>query len=61
MIRKFGWGAVEMIYRTMLHDLYPNGRVLERKNYKLLGCAYRVFLVGLSLDFLAFLTRSNTI
>lgn len=49
-----------MIYRTMLHDLYPNGSVLERKNYKLLGCAYRVFLVGLSLDFLAFLTRSNT-
>ena len=42
------------------HDHYPNGSVLVQKNYKLFGSAYRVFLVGLSLDFLAFLTRSNT-
>lgn len=39
------------------HDHYPNGSVLEQKNYKLFGSVYRVFLVGLSLDFL---TRSNT-
>jgi hypothetical protein len=45
----------EMIYRTMLHDLYQNGSVLERKKYRLLGYAYRVFLLGLSLSFVAFL------
>jgi hypothetical protein len=50
----------EMIYRTMLHDLYQNGSVLERKKYKLLGYAYRVFLVGLSLSFIAFLASYFT-
>src|SRR3712207_3733937 len=29
----------ETIYRTMVHDLYQNGLVLERKKYKLLGYA----------------------
>ena len=51
--------SVEKIYMAMLHDLYPNGSVPKQKNYKLLRCAYRVFLDGLSLGFLAFLTRSN--
>jgi hypothetical protein len=45
------------IYRTMLHDLYQNGMVLERKKYRLLGYAYRVFLAGLTLSFLAFLAQ----
>ena len=44
----------EDIYRAMLHDLYQNGMVLERKKYRLLGYAYRVFLTGLSASFLAF-------
>ena len=38
----------EAIYRTMLHDLYQNGIVLERKKYRMLGWAYRIFLVGLT-------------
>jgi hypothetical protein len=44
----------ETIYRTMLHDLYQNGTVLERKKYKLLGYAYRVFLIGLTASFAVF-------
>ena len=47
----------EQIYRTMLHDLYQNGVVLERKKYRLLGYAYRVFLVGLSASFVAFVAQ----
>ena len=47
----------ETIYRTMLHDLYQNGIVLERKKYKLLGYAYRVFLLGLTASFIAFLAQ----
>lgn len=44
----------DQIYRLMLHDLYQNGVVLERKKYKLLGYAYRVFLVGLTASCLLF-------
>jgi len=36
----------------MLRDLYQNGVVLARKKYRLLGYAYRTFLVGLCLSFL---------
>jgi hypothetical protein len=45
----------ETIYRTMLHDLYQNGVILERKKYRLLGYAYRVFLLGLTASFVAFI------
>jgi hypothetical protein len=44
----------EGYYRTMLRDIYQNGVVLERKKYRLLGYAYRIFLAGLTLSFLAF-------
>ena len=47
----------EAIYRTMARDIYQNGRVLERKKYRLLGYAYRIFLVGLTASFLAFLIQ----
>jgi hypothetical protein len=47
----------ERIYRTMLHDLYQNGKVLERKKYRLLGYAYRIFLAGLTASFVAFLSE----
>jgi hypothetical protein len=47
--------ADEAIYRAMLRDLYQNGTVLGRKKYRLLGAAYRVFLVGLTVSFVAFL------
>ena len=38
----------------MARDLYQNGVVLARKKYRLLGYAYRTFLVGLCLSFAAF-------
>jgi hypothetical protein len=41
----------------MLHDLYQNGIVLERKKYRMLGYAYRVFLTGLTASFIAFLAQ----
>lgn len=47
----------EGIYRTMARDIYQNGVVLQRKKYRMLGYAYRVFLVGLSASFLAFVAR----
>ena len=45
----------EDFYRTMLRDIYQNGVVLERKKYRLLGYAYRIFLLGLTASFVAFL------
>jgi hypothetical protein len=48
-------GSDETIYRTMLHDLYQNGVILERKKYRLLGYAYRVFLLGLTASFVTFI------
>ncbi|SNS74848.1 hypothetical protein SAMN06295912_11473 [Sphingomonas laterariae] len=50
--------ADEDIFRTMAHDIYQNGRVLERKKYRFLGYAYRVFLLGLTASFIAFLWQS---
>ena len=47
----------DTVYRTMLHDLYQNGTVLERKKYRLLGYAYRIFLTGLTASFVAFLVE----
>ena len=42
------------VLEVMARDVYQNGRVLKRKKYRLLGWAYRVFLVGLVLSFVAF-------
>ena len=47
----------EDIYRTMARDIYQNGLVLERKKYRLLGYAYRIFLVGLTASFFAFIIQ----
>lgn len=46
--------ADETVFRTMLRDIYQNGQVLQRKKYRLLGWAYRVFLAGLVLTALTF-------
>ena len=43
------------VYEAFARDIYQNGRVLAEKKYKLIGYAYRVMLVGLSLSFLAFI------
>ncbi|WP_230207030.1 Pycsar system effector family protein [Novosphingobium sp. Gsoil 351] len=47
----------EGVFRTMLHDMYQNGQVLQGKKYKYLGRAYRVFIVGLSLTLIAFIAE----
>jgi Family of unknown function (DUF5706) len=45
----------ESTYRMMLHDIYQNGQVLQRKKYRFLGYAYRVFLFGLVLTVITFI------
>ena len=47
----------EGVFRTMLHDMYQNGQVLQGKKYKYLGRAYRVFIVGLSVTVVAFIAE----
>ena len=47
----------ESAYRAMARDIYQNGMILDRKKYRLLGLAYRVFLVGLTASFLAFVAQ----
>ena len=38
----------------MLHDIYQNGQVLQRKKFKYLAYAYKTFMVGLSLTAVIF-------
>ncbi|MCF8706518.1 Pycsar system effector family protein [Rhizorhapis sp. SPR117] len=45
----------EAVCRTMLRDVYQNGQVLQRKKYRYLSYAYRIFLVGLVLSFVTFI------
>jgi hypothetical protein len=44
----------ETIYRTMARDVYQNGRVLQRKKYRMLAYAYRTFLAGLVASCIAY-------
>ncbi|SNS66185.1 Pycsar system effector family protein [Sphingopyxis indica] len=44
----------EDMYDMMLRDTYQNGVVLARRKYRYLGYAYRLFVVGLTLTFIAF-------
>ena len=44
----------EKIYRTIARDIYQNGCILHRKKYRMLGWAYRIFLVGLVASAAAF-------
>lgn len=46
-------GSDEGVIDLMARDIYQNGQVLRRKKYRLLGYAYRVFLVGLTASFVA--------
>ncbi|MBB3861967.1 hypothetical protein GGQ88_003257 [Novosphingobium hassiacum] len=46
--------ADETVFRTMLHDIYQNGQVLQRKKYKYLAYAYKSFMVGLCLTAVTF-------
>lgn len=49
----------ETVFRTMLRDTYQNGLVLQRKKYRYLGYAYRIFLAGLTLTLVTFLWESR--
>ena len=44
----------DSVYRTMARDIYQAGSVLQNKKYKMLGWAYRIFLVGLVASFVAY-------
>lgn len=46
--------ADETVFRAMLHDVYQNGQVLQRKKYKYLAYAYKSFMAGLCLTAVAF-------
>jgi hypothetical protein len=46
--------ADETVFRTMLHDVYQNGQVLQRKKYKYLAYAYKSFMIGLTLTAITF-------
>lgn len=43
----------DAVCRAMLRDIYQNGRVLQRKKYRWLGYAYRLFLIGIMASFVA--------
>jgi hypothetical protein len=46
--------ADETVFRTMLHDIYQNGQVLQRKKYRYLAYAYKSFMIGLCLTAITF-------
>jgi hypothetical protein len=47
----------ETFYRAMARDMYQNGQVLARKKYRMLGYAYRIFLLGMSASLIAFVAE----
>jgi hypothetical protein len=47
----------ELFYRAMARDMYQNGRVLARKKYRMLGYAYRIFLLGMTASLVAFVVE----
>ena len=51
-------GSDDSIYRTMARDIYQNGTVLAHKKYRMLGWAYRIFLVGLTASLAAFVWQA---
>ena len=46
--------ADERVFRLMLHDIYQNGQVLQKRKYRFLGYAYRLFVAGLVITLAAF-------
>lgn len=47
----------EAVFRTMLHDMYQNGQVLQHKKYRFLSYAYRLFMVGLTATVAVFIAE----
>jgi hypothetical protein len=54
-----GLRSDEAMFRMMLRDIYQNGMVLQKKKYRFLGYAYRIFLAGLTLTLITFLFESH--
>ena len=50
--------ADETVFRTMLHDIYQNGKVLQRRKYKFLSLAYRMFVAGLFATMIIYLAET---
>jgi len=48
----------EAMFRMMAHDIYQNGQVLQRRKYRYLGLAYRIFMVGLVVTLVTFAVES---
>ena len=44
----------ESVYRTMAHDMYQNGVVLQAKKFRYLSVAYRIFITGLAVTLVVF-------
>lgn len=44
----------ETVFRTMAHDMYQNGKVLQAKKFRYLSIAYRVFIAGLAVTLAVF-------
>ncbi len=51
----------DQVYRTMLHDIYQNGQVLQRRKYLYLSYAYRIFVIGLFITLAAFVVEFTII
>ena len=49
--------ADETVFRAILHDIYQNGQVLQRKKYKYLAYAYKSFMVGMCLTAITFIVE----
>ncbi|ANY18777.1 hypothetical protein A6F68_00242 [Tsuneonella dongtanensis] len=49
----------ETVFRTMLHDIYQNGTVLQRKKYRFMGLAYRIFVIGLVMTLASFVIEMS--
>lgn len=44
----------ESVYRTMAHDMYQNGLVLQKRKFRYLSVAYRLFIAGLIVTLMVF-------
>jgi hypothetical protein len=47
----------DLVYSAIARDIYQNGQVLAFRKYRYLALAYRTFLAGLILSFVAFVAQ----
>src|SRR3546814_20955817 len=51
----------DALCRAMLRDMYQNGQVLQRRKYRWLGYAYRLFLAGVVTSFVALRAEGRSV